>query len=98
MPNAYKHMLGFFQLVNDVPGYEEMEPIRPPESKRDAGWVEGEEKGRDLDRGLNGEAKGEAGQNSQNGTMQTDGNGNAGRPNGRVEEVDEDEGEVGKID
>ena len=29
MPRAYKSMLAFFQLVNDVPGYEELEAIIP---------------------------------------------------------------------
>ena len=38
MPAAYKQILGFFQLVNQVPGYEDTEFRRPG----DAGGVEGE--------------------------------------------------------
>ncbi len=31
MPRAYKSMLAYFQLVNDVPGYFEAETIIPEE-------------------------------------------------------------------
>lgn len=88
MPAAYKHILGFFQLVNDVPGYEEME-FRRPELK-------GEEKERNPDGRLNG-AEEVIDVGSQNGTIQTDGGRNAPRRRGWVEEAD-DEGEMGKID
>lgn len=102
MPTAYKQMLGFFQLVNDVPGYEEME-FRRPELKGDAGWVEGAANGMNQDGDVNGEGDVidvgiEVGPESQDGPILTEGNGTAGRPSGWVEEADEDEGEMEKID
>lgn len=96
MPAAYKHMLGFFQLVNDVPGYEEME-FRRPELKGDAGWEEGEEKGRRQDGDLNGEGKG-IDVSIEKGDIQTNGDGDGERPSGWVEEAKEDEDEMEKID
>jgi len=29
MPRVYKHMLDFFQMVNDIPGYYEAEVVIP---------------------------------------------------------------------
>ncbi|MCJ1469351.1 hypothetical protein MMC07_007984 [Pseudocyphellaria aurata] len=40
MPHAYRSMLGFFQLVADVPGYEELEIIEPPGAQGADGWGE----------------------------------------------------------
>lgn len=62
MPSAYKHMLGFFQLVNDVPGYEEME-FRRPEVRKDAVWVKSAEpernqNGDSIDVGIEAEENG----------------------------------------
>lgn len=84
-------MLGFFRLANDVPGYEEME-FRRPEPKVDAGGVAG----RNGDDNPNGEGKVidvglETGQDSQGGIFQPNGDGNAERQSGWVEEVKEDE-------
>lgn len=31
MPNAYKSMLEFFQLINDVPGYRELAAVQEEE-------------------------------------------------------------------
>lgn len=41
MPRAYKSMLAYFQLVNDVPGYYETEVL--PEADYSNGYVEGQE-------------------------------------------------------
>lgn len=43
MPRAYKSMLAYFQLVNDVPGYYETEMV--PEGVDSNGHVEGQEGG-----------------------------------------------------
>lgn len=91
MPSAYKHMLGFFQLANDVPGYEEME-FRRPESKED------EEKGRYQDGDGNGEGEGEVVNVSiETGNLQANGGGNAERRSGWVEETQEGEDGLEKI-
>ena len=97
-------MLGFFQLVSDVPGYEEME-FRRPELKDDAGSAEG----RNEDGDLNGEGQVidvgiETRQASQGGTIQPNGYGRVERRGGWVEEAkededeDEDEDEMEKLD
>ncbi len=84
MPKAYQQMLGFFQLVNDVPGYEEME-FRRPELQGDAGRVkEGQDEGTEM------------GPEDQHGDSQPETNGVVGRESGWVEE--EHEGEMGKFD
>ena len=41
MPRAYKSMLAYFQLVNDVPGYYETEVL--PEADNSEKDVEGQE-------------------------------------------------------
>ena len=43
MPRAYKSMLAYFQLVNDVPGYYETEVL--PEAIDSNGYVELQEGG-----------------------------------------------------
>lgn len=43
MPRAYKSMLAYFQLVNDVPGYYETEAV--PEADNTNGYVEGPDDG-----------------------------------------------------
>lgn len=42
MPRAYKSMLAFFQMVNDIPGYFEVE-VEPQgdDSSRYVSWEEG---------------------------------------------------------
>ena len=96
MPSAYKHMVGFFQLANDVPGYEEME-FRRPEPKGDAGLVEGEEKGRYQDRNVNGAGEG-VDVSMEEGNIQANGDGIVERRSGWVEEVKEDQDELEKVD
>ena len=91
-------MLGFFQLVNDVPGYEEME-FRRPELKEDAGSAER----MNGDGDLNGEGQVtdvgiDTRQASQRGTIQPNGDGNAERRSGWVEEAKEDEDEMEQLD
>lgn len=43
MPRAYKSMLAYFQLVNDVPGYFEAETFVPEgdDDSRYVSWKEG---------------------------------------------------------
>ena len=41
MPRAYKSMLAYFQLVNDVPGYYETEVLPEPDDSN--GYVEWQE-------------------------------------------------------
>lgn len=86
MPKAHKQILGYFQLANDVPGYEEMEFRRPEVvEEAEAGVEEGVE------------VEVEVGQDGENGIAQTNGNDEeAGRPSGWVEEADE--GVMGKVD
>ena len=45
MPRAYKSMLAYFQLVNDVPGYYETELV--PHDDDSNRYVEGEEGGQE---------------------------------------------------
>ena len=44
MPRAHKHMLSFFQLVADVPGYYEFEQLEPKSDNieaREVNWLPG---------------------------------------------------------
>lgn len=96
MPAAYKPMLGFFELVNDVPGYEEME-FRRPGLNVDAGLAEAKVNGTN---GVHDEGE-EVDSHEQNSDRQTlRGNGDAGQQHGWVEDEkeNESEGEMGKID
>ena len=45
MPRAYKSMLAYFQLVNDVPGYYETELV--PQDDDSDRYVEGQEGGQE---------------------------------------------------
>ena len=46
MPRAHKHMLSFFQLMAEVPGYYEFEQVEPQSDNKEArevNWVPGDE-------------------------------------------------------
>lgn len=97
MPQAYRHMLGYFQLVNDVPGYEEME-FRRPGLTGDAGREQSREDGQHRGDGWNGDEEGaEAGEDVDAAPMGVEG-GHAERRSGWVEDAGEDEEEMEKID
>ena len=51
MPRAHKHMLSFFQLVAEVPGYYEFEQVEPESDNKEArevNWVPGDEEASSL--------------------------------------------------
>lgn len=51
MPRAHQSMLSFFQLVADVPGYEELEQLEfgvDNNQAREVKWVEGDDEATDL--------------------------------------------------
>lgn len=55
MPRAYKSMLSFFQLVADVPGYEELEQLEfgvDNNEARQVKWVEGDDEAAALGPGI----------------------------------------------
>lgn len=51
MPRAHKSMLSFFQLVADVPGYQEIEQLGlgvDDNEAREVQWVEGDDEAAGL--------------------------------------------------